>query len=144
MVVKRAPWLPAGMVVAAKAQQSPGDKVTFSVEIGVGNRNGGPLTPVTAVVNSSVVDSILPASLLKGLGVQPMERDTFVLPDGSLVEYEIGQARIALDGRERHCMVVFGPEDWYQLGSLALDVFHLMVEPAERKLVRRQMYARAI
>ena len=144
MVVKRAPWIPAGMVVAAKAQQSPGDKVTFSVEIGVGNRNGGPLTPVTAVVTASVVDSILPASLLKGLGVQPMERDTFVLPDGSLVEYEIGPARIALDGQEQPCMVVFGPEDWYQLGSLALDFFHLVVDPVERKLVRRVMYARAL
>lgn len=144
MVVKRAPWIPADLVVVAKAEESPGDKVTFSVEIGVGNRNGGPLTPVTAVVTASVVDSILPASLLKGLGVPPMERDIFVLPDGSLVEYEIGQARIALDGREQSCRVVFGPEDWYQLGSLALDVFHLMVDPAERKLVRRQMYARAI
>ena len=129
-------------MVTETAQQKAADRVTFSVEIGVGDLNSGPLTPVTVIVNTGVFYSVLPASLLKGLGLEPREREVYTLPDGSVVEYEVGTARIALDGREWYCQVLFGPEDRYLLGQLTLEFFHLEVEPAERKLVRRVMRGR--
>ena len=126
------------------APQSGKDMGTFSVEIGVSNLDRGPRTPVLAMVDTGAFDSMLPASLLKGLGLEPMEREVFTLADGSEVEYETGMAWIGLGGRERYCPVVFGPENQYLLGATALEIFHLMVDPVGQQLVRRPMRGRPI
>lgn len=110
---------------------------TFSVAIGVGNRNAGPLTPVRAIVDTGAYDSMFPASLLKGLGLEPTRREAYALADGSKVEYEVGRARIGLDGREMDCPVVFGPEDQYLLGATALANFRVLVDSEDRLLLRK-------
>ena len=131
-------------MVTKKAQRSATAMGTFSVAMGVGNLDRGPLTPVSAMVDTGDFDSMLPASLLKGLGLEPMEREVFTLADGSEVEYETGMAWFGLGGRERYCPVVFGPENQYLLGATALEIFHLMVDPVGRQLVRRPMRGRPI
>ena len=108
--------------------------VPFSVAIGIGNRNAGPLTPVSAIVDTGAYDSMFPASLLKGLGLEPTRREAYALADGSKVEYEVGTARIALDQQEMDCTVVFGPEDQYLLGATALANFRVLVDPEDRRL----------
>ena len=113
---------------------------TFSVEIGVGNLDSGPLTPVSAVVDTGAFDSMFPAALLKGLGLEPTGREIYTLADGSRVECEVGRARIGLDGRELPCRVVFGPEEQYLLGATALESFHLLVDPVDRLLVQKPLY----
>lgn len=125
-------------MIAEKAQRR--DMGTFSVEIGVGNRNSGPLTLVSAIVDTGAFDSMFPASLLKGLGLEPTGREIYTLADGSRVECEVGMARIGLDGRELPCRVVFGPEEQYLLGATALESFHLLVDPVDRLLVRKPLY----
>ena len=131
-------------MVTKEAQGSATEMGTFSVAIGVGNLDRGPLTPVSAMVDTGAFNSMLPASLLKGLGLEPMEREVYTLADGSEVEYAVGMARIALDGREWHCPVVFGPENQYLLGTTTLNCFHLMVDPAGQQLVRRPMRGRPL
>lgn len=131
-------------MVTKEAQGSATDMGTFSVAMGVGNLDHGPLTPVSAMVDTGAFNSMLPASLLKELGLEPVEREVYELADGSEVEYAVGMARIALDGREWHCPVVFGPENQYLLGATALEIFRLMVDPAGQQLVRRPMRARPI
>ena len=108
-------------MIAEKAQRR--DMGTFSVEIGVGNLDSGPLTPVSAVVDTGAFDSMFPAALLKRLGLEPTGREIYTLADGSRVECEVGRARIGLDGRELPCRVVFGPEDQYLLGGHSPGVF---------------------
>ena len=92
------------------APQSGKDMGTFSVEIGVGRLFGGALTPVEATVDTGAFHTMLPASLLAELGLSPLERRDFGVADGSVSEYGVGMARIALDGREWHCPVIFGPD----------------------------------
>ena len=125
-------------MIAEKAQRR--DMGTFSVEIGVGNLESGPLTPVSAVVDTGAFDSMFPAALLKGLGLEPTGREVYTLADGSRVECEVGRARIGLDGRELPCRVVFGPEEQYLLGATPLESFHLLVDPVDRLLVQKPLY----
>lgn len=113
---------------------------TFSVEIGVGNLGFGPLTSVSAIVDTGAFNSMFPAALLKGLGLEPTGREAYALADGSKVEYEVGRARIGLDRRELDCPVVFGPEEQYLLGATALESFHLLVDPVDRLLVQKPLY----
>ena len=117
---------------------------TFSVAIGVGNLNAGPLTPVSAIVDTGAFNSMFPAALLKGLGLEPTGREAYALADGSKVEYEVGRARIGLDGREIDCPVVFGPEDQYLLGATALGFFRVLVDPEDRQLWRKPLYGQPL
>lgn len=100
----------------------------FTVPITVGNPDGGDLASATAVVDTGADHSLLPAALLAGLGVAPLERMLFVRDDGRRDEYGIGIARIAIDGRERPCPVVFGPDDAYMLGASTLEIFNLRAD----------------
>ena len=137
MVTKAAP-------VSATEQGNARDMGTFSVAMGVGALDRGPLTPVVAMVDTGAFDSMLPASFLKGLGLDPLDREVFTLADGREVEYETGTARIGLGERERPCPVAFGPEGQYLLGATTLEIFHLVVDPVGQQLIRRRMRGRAI
>jgi hypothetical protein len=53
-----------------------------------------------------------------------------------MVEYEVGEARIRLDGRERTVLVAFGPEGATALlGATTLELFNMAVGPVRRRLV---------
>ena len=110
---------------------------TFSVEIGVGNLNRGPMTRVLTMVDTGVFNSMLPASLLRRLGLEPLEQETYTLADGSEVEYDLGVANFGIDEREWPCPVVFGPDGQYLLGATTLEIFRLMVDPVDERLVRK-------
>lgn len=131
-------------MATAKSKREATDMGTFAVEIGVGQLDGGPMTKVSALVDTGAFDSMLPASLLRRLGLEPTENETYTLADGSTVEYELGTARIGIGEREKYCQVVFGPEGQYLLGATTLEIFHLMVDPVDRQLVRKRMLGRPI
>ena len=120
-----------------KAERDRPEVGTFSVEIGVGNLDRGPMTRVLAMADTGSFNSMLPDSLLRRLGLEPVERETYVLADGSEVEYGLGMARIGIDGREWHCPVVFAPDGQYLLGATTLEIFRLMVDPVDERLVRK-------
>ena len=101
---------------------------TITVPIKVGNPDGGDLAAATAVVDTGADHSLLPAARLARLGVAPLERMLFVRDDGRRDEYGVGIARIAIDGRERPCPVVFGPDDAYMLGASTLEIFNLRAD----------------
>lgn len=100
----------------------------IAVPIKIGNPTDGAPASVTAMVDTGADHSVLPASLLKRLDVAPLERMQFMRDDGSRAEYDIGIARIALDGRERPCPVVFGPDDACMLGASTLEIFNLRAD----------------
>ena len=131
-------------MATAKSKPESRDMGTFSVEIGVGNLDSDSMANVLAMVDTGAFDTVLPASLLRRLGLEPVETELYTLADGSAVEYELGTARIGIDGRERFCQVVFGPEGQYLLGATTLELFHLMVDPVDERLVRKPMRARPI
>lgn len=106
----------------------------FYESIGVGNPAGGDLAPVSALVDTGASYTILPAALLTELGIAALRTMRFTLADGRQVEYDIGEARIAIRQRELPCRVVFGPERSYLLGADTLANFRLLVNPRRERL----------
>ncbi len=70
------------------------------------------------------------------LGIAVLDRASFQLADDRVTEYQVGEARVRLDGRERTSLVVFGPEGATPLlGATTLALFNLGVDPVSRRLV---------
>ena len=116
----------------------------FEVQVGVGRMGAGETAPVTALVDTGAAQSVLPESLLKRLGLSPLEYRPYGIADGSEVEYGYGIARFAYEGREFPCPVIFGPDEQFLLGATTLQIFNLMVDPAEERLVTKPLRARSI
>ena len=109
---------------------------TFSVRIQVGDLAGRQYLEVDALVDTGSSDTVLPQDTLRELGVTPVDRFTYSLADETIVEYDVGEARIRLDGRERTTQVVFGPDGVTPLlGATTLQLFHLGVDPLQEQLV---------
>lgn len=109
---------------------------TFTVPIQVGGLAGQQFIQVDALVDTGSTDTVLPSNVLEQLGIEPVDRYTYKLADDRIVEYEVGDGRIRIDGRERIAPIVFGPRDVAPLlGATALEIFHLRVVPVERRLI---------
>ena len=106
----------------------------FYERIGVGNPAGGGLVFVSALVDTGASYSMLPASLLQRLGVEPRRRSSFALADGRRVEYDIGVAFINIGDQGQPCLTVFAPERTYILGADTLANFRLLVNPFRERL----------
>lgn len=116
----------------------------FEVTIAVGHPDGGDLAPVSATVDTGAGHTMLPASFLTSLSIEPKDNRHFAIADGSEVLFGYGIARIAIDDREWPCPVIFGPDDQYLLGATTLEIFGLAVDPVGGRLFPRQYRARAI
>lgn len=108
---------------------------TFSYRFRVGNVQGGEPVEVEAMVDTGAYDTMLPASLLDGLGVQPLDTYVYVLADGRPIELRYSQAMLEINGIRRICTVVFGPADEFLLGATTLETFRLMVDPNSATLI---------
>lgn len=108
---------------------------TFTVDLQVLGPSGRKAVGVQALVDTGATHTLLPRNLLVELGIDPTERVPFQLADERTVEYQVGEARIRLDGRERTTVVVFGPDDATPLlGATTLELFNMAVDPMRRSL----------
>lgn len=109
---------------------------TFSVEIGIGNRDRDEWVTLDALVDTGASITSAPASLLRGLGVAPRWTQEFKLADGGTRDMHIGEARVRVGDREITTLVMFNDEGSPPLlGALALEGAFMGVDPVERKLV---------
>lgn len=109
---------------------------TFSVEIGIGSHNGDAWVTLDALVDTGAFVTSAPATLLRGLGVEPMRKQEFTFADGSTREMDIGQARVRVGDREVTTLVMFNDEGSTPLlGTLALAGVFMEVDPLAEKLV---------
>ena len=83
----------------------------FSVPIEVGDPHGARFEQVDALVDTGATFTIVPASVLRNLGLESQERGAFELADGSLQEFDIAETRLRIDGQETSTVVVFGNQD---------------------------------
>ncbi|MCH8192051.1 MAG: aspartyl protease family protein [Chloroflexi bacterium] len=89
-----------------------------------------------ALVDTGATHTLLPREALAELGIDAMERLQFRLADETMVEYEIGEARLRLDGRQRTTVVIFGPPGAMPLiGATTLELFNLGVDTVAGRLV---------
>ena len=109
---------------------------TFQVEVGIGDPQGQRYEYVDALVDSGSTYNILPASLLRRLGIEVQGSGTFRLADGRRVEREMGETRIRLNGEDFTAPVVFGADDVQPLlGAVTLEIFRLAIDHVEMRLI---------
>ena len=112
----------------------------FTVAVEVANPAGGEFVSLDALAGPGAHFTVLPASLLEGLGVVPDEEVEFTLPDGSQRTWGVGQARFRIGDRERMATVAFGDEGRSVLGTVALSEFALKPDAAKRQLAPLELF----
>ena len=109
---------------------------TFSIPVQVGDFYGRQFLDIEAMVDTGASDTMVPRSILTQLGIDVVGRYEFELADGTVVEYDVGQSSLRIDGRERIVQVIFGPEGTAPLlGATTLEVFRLGVDPVGQRLI---------
>jgi predicted aspartyl protease len=87
------------------------------------------------LVDSGALYAVVPATVLKRLGVRPHGTETFPLADGSHPKRKIGSAFFEIDGRKGASTVIFGERgDAGLLGAVTLEELGLMLDPLKREL----------
>jgi len=92
-------------------------------------------TELTFLVDSGAVYSVIPAAVLRKLGVKPHSKRTFILADGSEITRKIGDVLFRLNGRQGAAPVIFGEkDDSTLLGTVSLEALGLALDPLKREL----------
>ena len=81
---------------------------TFSVNVQVGDVQGGKWLDVEALVDAGATHTVIPEETATALGIERLESVPFQLADDRTVEYEVGEARVRLGDQERTMLVVVG------------------------------------
>lgn len=108
----------------------------FNWPIRLESMDGERSLTIEAMVDTGASYTIVPANLLKDLGVSPIDKISLVLADGRPVEYDIGEARATINDRSIPTLVVFGEDNARALlGAYTLEGLRLAVDPAHGRLV---------
>jgi aspartyl protease family protein len=87
------------------------------------------------LVDSGALYSVVPAAVLRRLGIKPGTSKSFILADGTEVKRSLGQALFRLNGEEAASPVIFGAAgDSVLFGSVSLEALGLMLDPLKREL----------
>lgn len=90
---------------------------------------------VELLVDSGAVYSVVPAEILRRLGIRPIVNEEFRLADGSTIRRDKGIAAFRLGARVGGADVIFGePGDSVLLGALTLEALGLVLDPLRRQL----------
>ena len=108
---------------------------TFTYPLEVMAADGSRSATVSTLVDTGSTYTCLPASLLRELGIVPVERIYTELADGSVVEESVGEARVRVAGIERSTIVIFAGEGAPALlGAYTLEGALLVVDPVRQRL----------
>jgi carbon-monoxide dehydrogenase small subunit len=109
---------------------------TFQVEIEIGDPQGERWEKLLVTVDTGSIYTSVPRALLARLGVQPYSKARFRLADGRVVEDDIGQTWIRLDGKSAIRMVIFGNEGSEPLlGADTMEGLLLAPDPVNKRLI---------
>ena len=98
--------------------------------------NGGPSRRLEAMVDTGSTYTVVPSGILGEIGVPVARQARFEYGDGRIVEMDIGEARVTIDGESVVTQVVFGEEGATPLlGAYTLEGLLLAVDPYHGKLV---------
>jgi clan AA aspartic protease len=85
---------------------------------------------VEFLIDSGVAYSLVPASVLKKLGVRPHRELGFTLADGTTIKRHVGDAYFELNGEGSAAPVIFGERDDEPLwGATTLEGIGLVLDP---------------
>ena len=106
---------------------------TFYWPLEVSSPDGSRWETVSALVDTGASHTVLPASMLRRLGVVPFRTVLYRIGDGRRVEREIGETKTRVNGLQATSIVVFGDEDY----TSALGGAHPARHSASRRSSRR-------
>lgn len=87
------------------------------------------------LVDSGTAYSVVPASVLRALGIKATSKRSFILADGTSVERKLGNAIFRLNGHEGASPVIFGEKnDSILLGVVSLEALGKILDPFKREL----------
>lgn len=87
------------------------------------------------LVDSGAAYSVMPASVLKNLGIVPHSTRKFILADGQTVEWAVGDASFRFGDQAAAAPVIFGDkDDIFLLGVTTLENLGLILDPIRREL----------
>jgi aspartyl protease family protein len=113
----------------------------FKVPIEVGDPAAETFETIEAMVDTGATNTMLPADLLRKLGVTPYKKSIFELGDGRQVEFELGRTWVKVDGQQEFTQVIFGTDESEPLlGAITLEEMALAVDPVSRRLVPVHKY----
>ena len=108
----------------------------FRVPIEIGDFAGSRFETVDALVDTGATYTMMPRSMLAGLGIAPGWRRTFALADGREREFEMAHAMVRLDDVMSPTIVIFGEDGVTPLlGAYTLEGIGLAVDPSGQRLV---------
>ena len=126
---------------AAQPPVLPGTTVggpvgTFYADFTLLSRDRTRARTLNGLVDTGASYTMVPASILEDLGLEPFATETFTLADGSRRQYSLGLAEMGLAGKIRPVHIVFGDEGVkILLGAMALEAFALAADAKNRRLI---------
>jgi predicted aspartyl protease len=106
------------------------------VTIQVGDLRGERSQTVEVMVDTGATFSTVPASLLRSVGLSPQRSESVRLGDGSIIEDEICDALVRVEGKTFVTPITFGRAgEPNLLGLVALETALLAVDPVEQRLI---------
>ena len=109
---------------------------TFTEIIGVGGPDRKRFEKVEALVDTDATYTMLPSSLLRELGITPLETRTFTIANGQGIRRDIGEAVVQIGDRGLTTLVVFADDEATPLlGAFTLEGFSLAPDPVRQRLV---------
>jgi len=91
--------------------------------------------PVKCLVDTDATYSVVPAPLLRSIGVRPHQQRVFTLADGRKMRRWVGGAAFKLDGHVGWSDVIFGTgRDQPLLGAFSLEALGMGIDPVRKRL----------
>ena len=106
------------------------------VKVRVGNpANGHRGEDVNCLVDSGAIYSLIPAPVLRKLGIKPHSTREFILANGEVIRRRLATATFEYGGRRGDSMVIVGEKgDDALLGASTIEGFGLVLDPFRREL----------
>lgn len=88
------------------------------------------------LVDSGAIYSVVPATVLKKLGILSDEEREFTLADGRKVTRKMSGAKFEYNSRHGHAPVIFGEkDDSTLLGATTLEAMGVALDPLKRQIM---------
>ncbi len=106
----------------------------FKVRMTVSDPSGENPREVDALVDTGSRRTMLPGDLLREMQTPVKWRRQFEMADGRVVEMDVGEARVAINGLDTATQVIFGADGCQPLlGAITMQELDLIVDvPNER------------
>ncbi len=109
---------------------------TFSIKIEVGDLAEQRFEEMDALVDTGATATVVPASVLRRIGIQPTKSSTFEYANGEQVQLGMSPATVRIQGDATPTWVIFGDErGGVILGAHALEGLMLGVDPFAQRLI---------